>query len=237
MTGPEDFGHSLCMTQLRSSASALAIAIVSALAITLASCSSSTSAPAGDGGTSGAATPPPDGGGGAVGDPCVPKQEDDARFLGFADNEVNIETKSPSCASSVCLVNHFRGRVSCPYGQTVDGAAPSGAQACTTPDTHAAVTGGEDPTKKAQVLAQCVDRTADKTVYCSCRCANADGMTNDGFPYCTCGDGLTCAPLVSSIGSDPDNLAGSYCIKANTAYDKSTSCTAGSCDPSTRACK
>jgi len=99
------------------------------------------------------------------------------------------------------------------------------------------VTGGDDPAKKAQVAAQCIDRAADETVYCSCRCANANGLTNDGLAYCTCGDGFTCAPLVTSIGSDPGNIAGSYCIKASTAYDKSTSCTQGDCDPATHACK
>ena len=174
---------------------------------------------------------------GAIGDPCVPAQERDPKFLSFSEIEVNLESQSPSCASAVCLVNHFRGRVSCPYGQSADGAAPSGATACTTPDTHAAVTGGTDPTKKAQVPAQCVDRTADKAVYCSCRCANANGRTDDGSSYCACGAGFECAPLVVSIGADPEHITGSYCIKANTAYDKSTSCTAGTCDPATHPCK
>ena len=73
-------------------------------------------------------------------------------------------------------------------------------------------------------------------MYCSCRCANADGRTDDGLAYCACGDGFTCAPLVTSIGSDPDHVAGSYCIKANTAYDRSTSCSQDF-DPATRACK
>jgi len=51
-------------------------------------------------------------------DPKTRRLEDDARFLGFADDEVNLEAPSPSCATAtpVCLVSHFRGRVSCPYG-------------------------------------------------------------------------------------------------------------------------
>jgi len=172
-----------------------------------------------------------------VGEPCTPTQERDPTFLGFQEKEVNLETQSPSCATGVCLVNHFRGRVSCPYGQGPDGTPLSGASACTTSDKHAAVTGGvNDPAKKAQVAAQCVDRTADKTVYCSCRCANADGKTDDGSSYCACGEGFACTPLVTSIGADIEHLAGSYCIKSNTAYDASTACGQGDCDPAAHAC-
>ena len=200
-----------------------------ALVLVQQGCSSSTSTAA-DGGAPTATTAA------GLGSPCTPAQERDPAFLAFADNELNVETQSPSCATGVCLVNHFRGRVSCPYGQTADGQPPSGATACTTPDKHLPVTGSAgDPVKKAQVAAQCADRTAEKTVYCSCRCANANGKTDDGSAYCACGDGFECAPLASAIGADPEHIAGSYCIKANTAYDKSTACTQD-CDPATRPC-
>ncbi len=77
-----------------------------------------------------------------VGDPCTPEQEYDPGFLGFDQHEVNTETKSFQCRTRVCLVNHFRGRVSCPYGQGSDGSALSqGAGPCQIPGTSNPVTG------------------------------------------------------------------------------------------------
>src|SRR5580692_6674827 len=55
--------------------------------------------------------------GGGVGDPCIPEQEYDTCFAGFSIDSVDTETKSFQCQTRVCLVNHFQGRVSCPYGQ------------------------------------------------------------------------------------------------------------------------
>ncbi len=60
-----------------------------------------------------------------VGDPCTPEQEYDPTFLGFAVGEVNVESKSFDCQTRLCLANHFQGRVSCPYGQTISGAPPA----------------------------------------------------------------------------------------------------------------
>ena len=171
-----------------------------------------------------------------VGDPCPPLIEGDATFLGFNEQEVNFESGSPSCKTGVCLINHFRGRVSCPYGQTADGAAPPGGKPCTTP-SGAPVTGGAtDPRKKAQVSAQCVDRTADKTVYCSCRCANEGGRTDDGAAYCACPDGFACTSVISSIGGSTKSIAGSYCVKNGTVYDPNTACNQGDCDPVRKTC-
>ena len=50
-------------------------------------------------------------------------------------------------------------------------------------------------------------------MYCSCRCANADGSTDDGARYCECPDGYSCTKLVENIGLGREQLAGSYCIK------------------------
>src|ERR1051326_3772714 len=55
---------------------------------------------------------------GGVGDPCIPEDEYGQTFNGYADTEVNVESKSFQCETRVCIVNHFQGRVSCPYGQT-----------------------------------------------------------------------------------------------------------------------
>lgn len=74
-----------------------------------------------------------------IGDPCTPEQEYNADFLGFDKKEVNVESKSFQCRTRLCLVNHFQGRVSCPYGQTSDAKPNAGStSACTLP-------GSKDP--------------------------------------------------------------------------------------------
>jgi hypothetical protein len=192
-----------------------------------------------------------------VGDPCVPAREYDQTFLGFDPGEVNLESKSFQCQTRLCLANHFRGRVSCPYGQSKTGAAPATDSSgnpytdkagnpidkCSTPagspGNIVPVTGPSGATDLT-VPAQCLDRTADKAVYCSCRCANSQGKTDDGAVYCKCPDGFTCAQqLVTPISSsDQLGLTGAYCIKSNTAYDSTTSCqdTGPECDPSKGNC-
>src|SRR3981081_2451339 len=68
-----------------------------------------------------------------VGDRGPPEQEYEPTFKGFDDKEVNVESKSFQCQTRLCLVNHFRGRVSCPYGQAKDGTAiMPGAVPCST---------------------------------------------------------------------------------------------------------
>jgi len=164
-----------------------------------------------------------------VGDPCTPEQEYNTGFGGFSEGEVNVESKSFQCLTRLCLVNHFRGRVSCPYGQDSSGNAPPGAKAA------CAVPGGDptsatdhinpnDPKTGAAVQSQCVDRTASAAVYCSCRCANLDGKTDDGSNYCTCPDGFQCTQLVTSIGAGDTGLTGAYCIRNNTKFDSNNNC-------------
>jgi hypothetical protein len=193
-----------------------------------------------------------------VGDPCIPEKEFDPSFTGFDPGEVNVESKSFQCLTRLCLVNHFRGRVTCPYGQnkdatglpTIDGASGGsfGSQdsfqqtigPCLIPGgtdpTKDGITGKDtngnyvDPTNEATVPPQCLDREAVNTVYCSCRCANADGKTDDGANYCTCPDGFACNQLVAPVGLGDVGLTGAYCIKKNTTYDPSSSCL-GACDP------
>ncbi len=55
---------------------------------------------------------------GAVGQPCIPEDEYSFRFPGFKLSEDVIESRSFQCATRICLVNHFQGRVSCPLGQS-----------------------------------------------------------------------------------------------------------------------
>ena len=177
-----------------------------------------------------------------VGDPCTPEQEYNTDFLGFDVKEVNVESKSFQCRTRLCLVNHFQGRASCPYGQDQSGAAPDGAKtACTVPGTDTKIEGAKDqtgafvdPKKQSLVQPQCVDRAADKAVYCSCRCADINGDKPSDQTFCDCPDGFECTRLVTSIGQGNEGLTGSYCIKKGTGYDPTTACTQGFCDPNNK---
>lgn len=167
-----------------------------------------------------------------VGDPCTPEQEYNVNFNGFDEKSAVLESKSFQCKTRVCLVNHFRGRVSCPYGQNADGTAKyEGQSPCVVPGSDTPITGKPAETAKALVPPQCVDRAADKTVYCSCRCADINGEKPSDQTFCDCPDGFTCERLVTSTGTANEGLTGSYCIKKNTAYDRSTACTQGDCNP------
>jgi len=202
-----------------------------------------------------------------VGDPCTPEQEYDPTFNGFDPGEVNVESKSFQCQTRLCLVNHFQGRVSCPYGQIVAmpsaittgqcsgqglmGGTPSPTYPTPAPGTGTCAIPGAstiigDSSSSAAVLAayqvqvakplasgagfgidpQVTPRQTANTVYCSCRCANTSGATDDGSVYCSCPSGFYCAQLVTSIGSVEQGLTGGYCIKGDapgasndTAYD------------------
>ncbi len=176
-----------------------------------------------------------------IGDPCTPEQEYDVGFSGFDEAEVNVESKSFQCQTRLCLVNHFRGRVSCPYGQNAQGAAPGavpegtpGKDGCFVPGTEgerdeAARDASRIKPNKGEplsncVASQCADRKAADAVYCSCRCGNVDGKTDDGAVYCECPEAFQCLPLVSSIGGTNEGLTGSYCVKQNTEFNPGNNC-------------
>jgi hypothetical protein len=147
---------------------------------------------------------------GGVGDPCIPEDEYSEKFNGFGVAEANVESRSFQCETRVCIVNHFQGRVSCPYGQTAEEAAGTSTPAhgrCMIPASALPVT--------AAVEAQLLNRRADETVYCSCRCKGEDTSAK----YCSCPSGYTCSPLVPDLGLGKANLAGSYCLKNGTDWD------------------
>ena len=203
-----------------------------------------------------------------VGDPCTPEQEYDQQFAGFDPGEVNVESKSFDCQTRLCLANHFRGRVTCPYGQgksglpalngtatytdtkgqniggcEIPGSAPTPSTGV--PPATAAITGPpatNGGTADETVQPQCLDRNAANAVYCSCRCANVAGKTDDGAVYCNCPDGFACTQLVSPINAGDTGLTGAYCIKQNTQYTATSAClatangTTDSCDPSKANC-
>lgn len=152
---------------------------------------------------------------GGVGDPCTPEDEYTQEFSGFSVGEVNVESRSFQCETRICLVNHFQGRVSCPYGQIEDNLSLPGndPKRCRIPGTD-----GVDPTNQITVPVdpQLLDRRADKAVYCSCRCDGPD----ENARYCECPSGYKCEELVRELGlSAAGQLAGSYCVRDNTSYD------------------
>ena len=165
-----------------------------------------------------------------VGAPCVPNGEKNPEFSGFSLYDLDREFGGPECASQLCLINKFNGRVSCPYGQNASGQGPDGTPGCKAP-------GSCDPVT-VPITPQCATRTAADAVYCSCRCANADGKTDDGATYCTCPGTMTCSLTVPPFGdAGPVAQGGTYCVKANTELDAGIqpSCST-SCDPTKSPC-
>jgi len=182
--------------------------------------------------------------GGGVGDPCVPEDEYRQDFNGYAMTEVNVESKSFQCETRVCIVNHFQGRVSCPYGQKGEGddidivtpgspqyKAPTDPARCRVPGTNGdhcvdlgtkKVTpcGGANATNVDEITVpvqpQRIYRNAQDTVYCSCRCKGPDPSAR----YCECPSGYECSELVRELGlPGKAQLAGSYCVKSGTTFN------------------
>jgi hypothetical protein len=160
--------------------------------------------------------------GASLGAQCVPSPELSAGFPGFSQTEVTLDENNSACGSgAACVVNHFEGLTSCPYGQD------AGADACTVPGTSTPV--------RPAVRPQVTPRLAENTVYCSCRCENGEGKIDDGASYCACPVGYTCSPLVPTLVSG-DPKAGSYCIKSGTAYSPLSAVEQISCEPSLNPC-
>jgi hypothetical protein len=158
----------------------------------------------------------------SLGAPCVPSPELSTSFAGFSQMEVTLDENNPACGNgAACVVNHFQGLTSCPYGQD------AGADTCTVPGTSTPVL--------AEVRAQVTPRQTANTVYCSCRCENAEGKIDDGASYCACPSGYTCSPLVPTLVAG-DSRAGSYCIKSDTAYNPVSVGEENLCNPSLYPC-
>ncbi len=160
-----------------------------------------------------------------IGTPCLPSQENGATFDGYSNEDVNIDS-TPASGEPTCVVDHFRGLVTCPYGQTATGQPPAGGSACTTTDGQP-VAGMVEP--------QCTDRPAAKVVVWSCRCANTQGETNDGHAYCTCPSSTVCMQLVAPIGMAGDDISGAYCMPPGALTDGGEMCSVA-CSPMTAPC-
>jgi hypothetical protein len=200
--------------------------VIAGIVVLTTHCGSNSSTGTGaDGGMGDGATSPQ----AAVGDPCIPFQEISPSFGGFNVNAVTLEEGNSTCGPKVCLVNHFQGRVSCPYGQAPP--TSSGFPPCLVPGTSTPVMTGSP---RQTVEPQCLDRTASEAVYCSCRCANAAGKTDDGASYCTCPSGFSCTQVIPPLVSGDPN-AGAYCITQGTAFDPYNNC-GNVCSPMLHPC-
>ncbi len=87
------------------------------------------------------------------------------------------------------------------------------------------VPGTDTPTTSA-VCGQCVGtatkkstRSADQSVYCSCRCGIAEGApAEDNFNFCECPTGFSCSEVRPSVGLGDPLITGKYCVKEGTEY-------------------
>jgi hypothetical protein len=158
----------------------------------------------------------------SIGEPCLPFEEQHPMFNGYGLTEVTLDTGNPGCDSGLCVVNHFQGRVSCPYGQTSEqaGAAPQ----CFVPGSNLSIT--------VPVDAQRLARPASDTVVCSCRC---DGP--GAGPFCACPGDMTCAPLIQDLGLPlNEDVVGSYCVPKGTVYDPTANVSPELCDAAAMSC-
>jgi hypothetical protein len=144
-----------------------------------------------------------------VGALCTPSAESESGFSGFNVADVSVETGSNECHGGTCLVNHFQGRRSCPYGQTR--AELDSEPMCFLPGTNEPVIVPVEP--------QLTGRRGVDAVYCSCRCANAEGATDDGGAYCRCPSAFDCEFLVPDLGLGRPETTGAYCIKQGTKFN------------------
>ena len=170
---------------------------------------------------------------GGVGDPCTPEDEYQQDFNGFQVTETNVESRSFQCATRLCLVNHFQGRVSCRLGQTAadgvpyidprggtDAANQNGTWApkCSIPGTAVDRTNrASKDNVNVEVPPQLQKRQTEQAVYCSCRCDGPDKKAR----YCECPEGFQCEPLIDDlqITEGAGQLPGSYCIRAGSKYN------------------
>lgn len=139
-----------------------------------------------------------------LGETCIVTDEYKPNWTGFGAWNVSVETQTGACESEVCLLNHFQGRASCPYGQSEEEAAEF--PHCFLPGTAEPVT--------VTVPPQLLERREATASICSCRC---DGP-GDG-PFCECPESMECKPLFPDLGLEGQaEIAGSYCIPSGTEY-------------------
>jgi hypothetical protein len=152
-----------------------------------------------------------------VGSTCIPEMEWSPTFGGFALTEGVVNLNDAACDSSICLANHYQGRVSCPYGQT---------QAAVDAENFGCFVPNSDEPIRLPVDSQRVALPARWLAACSCRC---DGPGPG--PYCACPSGMECAPMVPDIPlTSLQEIVGSYCVAAGTEYAPTRVISAETCE-------
>lgn len=156
--------------------------------------------------------------------------EQEPAFAGYSASEVNLAFSSIAHrVDDFCLIYHFQGRSSCPYGQTET-------EIATLPATDPArcrVTTGDlsmtDQPVDVAVLPQLVDRPPEKTIYNSCACSGTDASQK----YCDCPSGMHC----ESQPEHPQTKITGVCVRDDSVYDTAAraglECSKTDSDPST----
>lgn len=131
-----------------------------------------------------------------VGDPCIPESIPcDGDNCGFSDSESYVESSSVQCRTRVCIVHKLQG----------------GADLA---DPRDLVDRNEGiPGRPADGPAAVSKDQLEQSVYCTCRCKDADGKKID---TCNCGDfpGFECQEILTLGG---DGIRGSYCVRPDDA--------------------
>ena len=146
---------------------------------------------------------------GGIGDPCIPEDEYNADFGGFKVTEENVESRSFQCSTRICLVNHFQGRVTCPFGQK----APTPCDGVGK-DAKCDVTAGEKCVEAGTNAPDCVPRASCSTAK---DCPNG-GACNAGLCPETCSGGLACDKTRKVCGCTAINnndVTGAKCVLSN----------------------
>jgi hypothetical protein len=153
-----------------------------------------------------------------LGSVCLPSLEREPNFHGFSLSEVNV-IEQATCESGLCLVAHFQGRVSCPYGQPQE-------------DPSHCFLPGSDANVSVGVPSQLVARPPSIASICSCRCAGPGPG-----PFCGCNVDQECAELIADLGlPESQAWAGSYCVPRGSLDDWSDAGGGVTCDPDTASC-
>lgn len=168
---------------------------------------------------------------GGVGDPCTPEDEYNTQFPGFKVAEENIESRSFQCATRICLVNHFQGRVSCPYGQPPP-------VACGGP-TDTSCANGAKCVESQTLTPECSCKQGD-TAGCAAACGNTNGLVCDPkLGICGCTSSQTVGDVDYFCGLLDPNCKGNTCTRVLKSYvcHNATNCQNGDPDDTKNANK
>lgn len=144
--------------------------------------------------------------------------ETDLTLSPVAASEEDVVMEGDPNDGSVCIANHFRGRVDCPYGQSEADYASYLAGEISAGDERLCRVSETNGVVEGPVVPQLVERRSNLTVYRSCRCADAEGnRTNEA--NCDCPSTYSCQPFIENLGGKFESTAGGYCIKNGTEWN------------------